>query len=220
MQTKGGQDLVAGVMFAAIGIAAYVIGADYNMGTPQKPGTGVLPRILACALIGCGGVLAIKAFVTDLAGMAQAIWRPLAIAVVALALGGAVQWYSTKYHPAFEGTPVVQMMIGLIALFFIAGAFGIDIAWGGTTEAGPPGMRTVAERRYRADRQVRVKQHPPYRRCRRQVGHVVAICPRAPAVVGDGLGEAQYATCIRIPADLRICLEGCQCNSCGNHNIP
>ena len=49
----------------ATGVAALWIGADYAMGTAQRPGTGVLPRILAWCLVGTGGLLWIKAFLSD-----------------------------------------------------------------------------------------------------------------------------------------------------------
>ena len=51
------QDFATGLLFVAVGIAALWIGADYPMGTPQRPGTGVLPRILAWCLIGTGALL-------------------------------------------------------------------------------------------------------------------------------------------------------------------
>ena len=54
MRIKSGQDFATGLLFIAVGVAAFWIGADYPMGTPQRPGTGVLPRILAWCLIGTG----------------------------------------------------------------------------------------------------------------------------------------------------------------------
>ena len=44
MRIKSTQDLATGLLFVAVGLAAFWIGADYNMGTAQRPGTGVLPR--------------------------------------------------------------------------------------------------------------------------------------------------------------------------------
>ena len=46
------QDFATGLLFVVVGVAALWIGADYPMGTAQRPGTGVLPRILAWCLIG------------------------------------------------------------------------------------------------------------------------------------------------------------------------
>ena len=86
MRVRIGQDASAGLLFMLIGLGALWIGADYNMGTPQKPGTGVLPRILSWCLIGGGGLLilgAIRKSDTPITGWA---WRP----VLAVTAGTAV----------------------------------------------------------------------------------------------------------------------------------
>ena len=77
MRVRFGQDVSAGLLFVIIGLGALWIGSDYSMGTPQKPGTGVLPRILSWCLIGGGGLLildALRRVDTPIAGWA---WRPV-----------------------------------------------------------------------------------------------------------------------------------------------
>ena len=89
MRIKSAQDFATGLLFIAIGLGAYWVGADYAMGTAQRPGTGVLPRILAWCLLGCGGLLWIKAFLTEGPGLSGWAWRPLIMvtaATVAFAL--------------------------------------------------------------------------------------------------------------------------------------
>ena len=54
MQLKGSQDLTAGLMFILVGASAIWIGSNYPLGSWQRPGTGVLPMILAWALVGIG----------------------------------------------------------------------------------------------------------------------------------------------------------------------
>ena len=83
MRIKSTQDLATGLLFVAIGVAAYWIGADYNMGSAQRPGTGVLPRILAVCLMGSGLLLWIKAFLTDGPGLGHWAWRPLIMVTLA-----------------------------------------------------------------------------------------------------------------------------------------
>jgi hypothetical protein len=83
MRIKSSQDLATGLLFVAIGLAAYWIGADYNLGTAQRPGTGVLPRILSVCLMGSGLLLWIKAFVTDGPGLGLWAWRPLIMVTLA-----------------------------------------------------------------------------------------------------------------------------------------
>ena len=80
MRIKGGQDFATGLLFIAVGLAALWIGADYTMGTAQRPGTGVLPRILSWCLIGTGGLLLIKSI--------SSAGRPHHGMVMAAGLGG------------------------------------------------------------------------------------------------------------------------------------
>ena len=83
MRVRSTQDFATGLLFLLIGIGAFYIGSTYNMGTPQRPGTGVLPRILAWCMIGSGLLLAIKAFFADGPGIARFAWRPLAMVTLA-----------------------------------------------------------------------------------------------------------------------------------------
>lgn len=89
MQVRFGQDFAAGLMFALIGLGAFVIGADYPMGIPQRPGTGVLPRILSVCLMGSGALLILKAMVGGDEPLGAWAWRPLicvTLAVIAFGL--------------------------------------------------------------------------------------------------------------------------------------
>ena len=83
MLIRGGQDFATGLFFVAIGLAAYLIGADYAMGSAQRPGTGVLPRILSWCLMGTGGVLLIKGFLVQDVGLTRWAWRPVIMITVA-----------------------------------------------------------------------------------------------------------------------------------------
>ena len=59
------------------------------MGTAQRPGTGVLPRILAWCLIGTGVLLWFKALLAEGPGLTRWAWRPvimITLATVAFAL--------------------------------------------------------------------------------------------------------------------------------------
>lgn len=83
------QDFASGLLFVGVGAAALWISADYPMGTPQRPGTGVLPAILAWCLIGTGALLWLKAVVTDSPNLTSWAWRPaimITLATIAFAL--------------------------------------------------------------------------------------------------------------------------------------
>ena len=89
MRIKCTQDLTTGLMFAAIGLAALWFGADLSLGTAQRPGTGLLPRVLAWLLIGTGAILFGKSLVVDGPGLGVWAWRPLimvTLATIAFAL--------------------------------------------------------------------------------------------------------------------------------------
>jgi putative tricarboxylic transport membrane protein len=89
MRSKSSQDLATGLLFIAVGVAALLIGADYPLGTAQRPGTGVLPRILSWCLIGTGALVCLKALVTPGPGLGAVAWRPalmITLAVIAFAL--------------------------------------------------------------------------------------------------------------------------------------
>jgi len=79
------QDFATGVLFVVIGLAALWIGADYPLGTAQRPGTGVLPRILAWGLIITGVLLGIKAAVSDGPRLTPWAWRPAIMVTLAAA---------------------------------------------------------------------------------------------------------------------------------------
>ena len=89
MRIKVSQDVAAGLLFFAVGIAAYIIGADYKMGIPRQPGSGVLPRILAWCLMGTGVVVWLQAALRPGPPLTQWAWRPLVmvtLSIIAFAL--------------------------------------------------------------------------------------------------------------------------------------
>ena len=77
MRIKWGQDLATGLLFIAIGLGALIIGWDYPRGTPQRPGTGVLPLALSWCLIGTGGILATKSIASGDSEITGINWRAL-----------------------------------------------------------------------------------------------------------------------------------------------
>jgi hypothetical protein len=83
MRIKSSKDFTTALLFIAIGLGAYYIGASYNMGTPQRPGTGVLPRILAWCLMGSGVLLAIQSLLQEGPKLDVWAWRPLIMITVA-----------------------------------------------------------------------------------------------------------------------------------------
>jgi len=83
MRIKSSKDFATGLLFLAIGLGAYYIGSTYNMGTAQRPGTGVLPRILAWCLMGSGLLLTVQALFQEGPKLDAWAWRPLIMVTVA-----------------------------------------------------------------------------------------------------------------------------------------
>jgi hypothetical protein len=109
MRIKSSQDLATGLLFIAVGIAAIWIGADYPMGTAQRPGTGVLPRILAWCLIGTGALLLVKSIASTSGHITGWAWRPL----LAVTLGTIVFGFMIDDY-GLVPTMIVSMTIGAL----------------------------------------------------------------------------------------------------------
>ena len=135
MRIKAGQDFGTGLLLIAVGAAALWVGADYPLGTAQRPGTGVLPRILAWCLLATGAVLAGKSLVIEGRPLAGWAWRPavmITLATVAFALlvdrlGLVVAMLASMTLAAF-GTPETRWREYLLfALFMVAVGIGLFI---------------------------------------------------------------------------------------------
>jgi|LNFM01.1.fsa_nt_gb hypothetical protein len=111
MRVRAGQELATGLLFILIGAGALYIGADYPMGTPQRPGTGVLPKILSWCLIGTGGVLLAQAVVLE-AGVFK---RALPI-VLGAALAAAAVAFGAPMVGAGPAWAVVPAVVGFLLL--------------------------------------------------------------------------------------------------------
>jgi hypothetical protein len=135
MRIRSSQDLATGLLFLAVGLGAYWIGADYNMGTAQRPGTGVLPRILAVGLMGTGILLWIKALVVDGPGLGYWAWRPMimvTLATIAFALlidpAGIVVAMVVSMTLAALGTPETRWReFAVFSLIMLAMGLGMFI---------------------------------------------------------------------------------------------
>jgi putative tricarboxylic transport membrane protein len=133
MRVKSTQDLATGLFFVAIGLGAFWIGADYSMGVAQRPGTGVLPRILAFGMMGAGALLLIKSILTNGPGLGVWAWRPVimvTVATIAFALlvdrAGLAVAMIVSLTLAALGTPETRWREFAIFLVFML-ALGIGL---------------------------------------------------------------------------------------------
>jgi putative tricarboxylic transport membrane protein len=129
------QDFATGLLFIGIGLGALWISADYPLGTAQRPGTGVLPRILCWCLIGTGALLWLKTAFSEGPPVTGWAWRPMVmitLAVVAFALlvdrAGLVVAMVVSMTLAALGTPETRWReYGLFALLMIGIGIGVFI---------------------------------------------------------------------------------------------
>lgn len=107
---RSGQDLLCGVMFAAVGAAALWIGRAYPMGTPMRLGSGVFPWLLSWGLIGIGAIIFAKGLVTDGPRLTGWAWRPVLLITLA-----AVSFALLIEPAGLVVTMLVLMTLGVLA---------------------------------------------------------------------------------------------------------
>jgi hypothetical protein len=135
MRVKSMQDLATGLLFLLIGVGAFYIGSTYSMGVAQRPGTGVLPRILAFCMMGTGTLLLIKSVLTEGPRLEGFAWRPLAmvtLAAVAFSLlidrAGLIVTMVVSLTIAALGTPETRWReFALFIVMMVVMALGIFI---------------------------------------------------------------------------------------------
>ena len=134
MRIRISQDVAAGLLFFAVGLAAYWIGADYKMGTTRVPGSGVLPRILAWCLMGTGVVLWIQAAFREGEALTRWAWRPLfmvTLSIIAFALlidrVGLVATMVVSMALTALGTPETRWRVEFLVFSLIMIVLGVAL---------------------------------------------------------------------------------------------
>ena len=84
------KDLVAGLLFIAVGIAAIAIASNYTLGTAARMGPGYFPRILGMLMIVLGAILALRSL--RLAGppLPGWKWRPVLVVLGSVVVFGLI----------------------------------------------------------------------------------------------------------------------------------
>jgi hypothetical protein len=84
------KDFVAGLLFAAVGVVAIAIAANYPLGTAARMGPGYFPRILGIMLIFLGSALALRAVKLQGPPIPRWHWKPTVIVLGSVVLFGAI----------------------------------------------------------------------------------------------------------------------------------
>src|SRR5262245_5936825 len=135
------RDLVAGLMFAAFGVAGWWIASDYPRGTALRMGPGYMPVMLCWGLMLIGGAIAMRGALRAGAKLAGWQLRPLLLvllAIVAFALlieplGLALATLAIVIIGAaggreFRPIEVVALALGLAAGAVALFAYGLKLS--------------------------------------------------------------------------------------------
>jgi len=142
------KDLVAGLMFIAVGILAIVIASNYTLGTAARMGPGYFPRILGILMIVLGAIIALRSL--RLAGppLPGWKWRPVLVVLGSVVVFGmVVNWLglvvstillivmssaaSTEFRPKEAAISGVLLAVLAVVVFVIGLKLQIGI-WPGS----------------------------------------------------------------------------------------
>lgn len=77
MSRRSPQDIAAGLMFVAIGLAGLWFGRNLEVGSASFMQGGYMPRLVCWILIGIGAIVLVRAAFQAGAGLEGWAWRPL-----------------------------------------------------------------------------------------------------------------------------------------------
>lgn len=80
------QDIAAGLVFAAAGIAGLALGREYEFGVARAMGPGYLPTVLCWGLIGCGLLIAAKGAMESGEPLTRFHLRPLLLVLASVGI--------------------------------------------------------------------------------------------------------------------------------------
>ena len=84
------KDLVAGLLFIVVGIAAIAIAANYTLGTAARMGPGYFPRILGILMIVLGAILALRSLRVVGPPLPGWKWRPVLVVLGSVVVFGLI----------------------------------------------------------------------------------------------------------------------------------
>jgi hypothetical protein len=82
MKPRLSTDLLAGLLFVALGAFAIIYGWQYPFGSSARMGPGYYPRLISIALIIIGGILVARSFFLDADRPEKIFVRPLYVVIL------------------------------------------------------------------------------------------------------------------------------------------
>ena len=90
LRIRSPQDLGAGVVFVAIGLAGAYFGRDLAFGSSGRMGPGYFPIILSWAIVGVGAVVGIKSLTIEGPAVEPIQFRPLLVIIASILVFGVL----------------------------------------------------------------------------------------------------------------------------------
>jgi hypothetical protein len=141
-RSPSSRDVLAGLVFAVIGLAGLWIGRDLPMGTAEEMGTGYVPRLMCWLLVALGTIIVLAALRAPAVRVGRIAWRPLvlvtaAVLVLAVALetlGAFVAVALTVALASFAGergtlpsVAVAAVVLGLAVTTLFVWGLGLPV---------------------------------------------------------------------------------------------
>ena len=134
------KDLLAGVVFVALGAGFLIIGEGYAFGEARRMGPGYFPKVLAGILVGLGVLVIFRGLRASQTTRVEFAWKPLLINIAALALfglliigGGLVPavivatLVSAASSARFRIVPTLMLAVGLTAFTHLTFVKGLGL---------------------------------------------------------------------------------------------
>jgi Tripartite tricarboxylate transporter TctB family len=83
-QVHNSQDVLAGLLFAAVGLATLIFSQSYEIGTAARMGPGYFPRALGILLLALGATLTVRGYRSATNAKPQWLVRPLLVVLASV----------------------------------------------------------------------------------------------------------------------------------------
>jgi len=129
----------AGLLFLAFGLGAVAMATAYPYGSPLSIGPGFFPTLAGILLAGMGGVMMVKAWLSDQPPLALGDWHIKPLLIINIAVIGfgvliesvgllvasivlvVVSWFADEQHRLLEGLAMAVAYPAIVIALFVYG---------------------------------------------------------------------------------------------------
>lgn len=117
------KDFWSGVLFAAVGVGAIVLGSRYTLGSAARMGPGYFPRVLGMLLVALGAMLALRALSVDGPKVERFRWWPTLLVLGSVVVFGQI-------------VQTVGLALSTVLLIVVASSASREFRWKEALVAG------------------------------------------------------------------------------------